>query len=216
MQDICVGIVEDHIMFRKAIIPVINEIENCRVILEAGNGLELISELGKTVIPSIILLDLQMQNMNGYETLCWLQKNHPEIHVIILSMHSSDFTIIRYLQAGAKAFLKKNMSPGELKNAIWSVHEKGYYYTDSITRKLFNTLYRHDEIGNDFRKFVMNEKEFRFLHLAATDLTYKEIARDMKISLRAVDKLRDRLFFKFDVKSRVALAMKAIGEGIAS
>ena len=120
------------------------------------------------------------------------------------------------MHAGAKAFLKKTMPPEELKNAIYAVKEKGFYYTDNITRKLFIAFYNDSDTDHDSRNGILNEKEIRFLHLASTEFTYKEIAREMKLSLRAVDKIRGRMFFKFDVKSRVALAMKTVKEGMTS
>src|SRR6266496_2376454 len=140
-QAIHLGIVEDHEMIRTALTILINEFENCKVILEAANGLDLQEQLKKKVFPDIILLDLQMPLMDGYETLDWLQENHPNIHVVILSMHDCDFNVMRLLRRGAKAFLKKASSPSELKNAIYSVNEKGFYYNDNITRRLFNILY---------------------------------------------------------------------------
>src|SRR5688572_11021317 len=193
-EKIQIGIVEDHLMIRKALISVINQFDQCHIVLEAGNGFELQEELKKGGLPDIILLDLQMPLMNGYETLDWLRKHHPSIQVIIISMLDCDFTMIRLLQSGAKAFLKKSMPPEELKNAIYSLMEKGFYYTDCTTRKLFNALYNDSETDHDFRRYTLTEKETRFLHFASTDRSYKEIAREMKLSTRAIDKIRDRLF----------------------
>jgi DNA-binding NarL/FixJ family response regulator len=214
-QDILVGLVEDQLLFRKALIPLINQFENCRVMLEAGNGLELQEELKKGSLPDIVLLDIQMPGMNGYDTLAWLQKNYPSINVIIVTFIDSDFAMMRLLRDGAKAFLKKNMHPDELKKAIYSVKEKGYYYSDHTARRIFNAL--HDEGDtNEFRKYALAKKEIQFLQFARTDLTYKEIAREMKLSIRAIDKMRDHLFFKLDVKNRVSLVVKSLHEGIVA
>lgn len=214
-QNILVGLVEDQLMFRKALIPLINQFENCRVMLEAGNGLELQEELKKGSLPDIVLLDIQMPEMNGYETLAWLQKNYPSINVIIVTFIDSGFAMMRLLRDGAKAFLKKNMHPDELKKAIYSVKEKGYYYPDHTARKIFNALYDEGE-ANEFLKYNLTKKEIRFLQFAKTHLTYKEIAKEMELSTRAIDKMRDRLFFKFDVKNRVSLVVKSLHEGIAA
>jgi len=214
-QDILVGLVEDQFMFRKALIPLINQFENCRVMLEAGNGLELQAELKKGSLPDIVLLDIQMPGMNGYDTLAWLQKNYPSINVIIVTFIDSDFAMMRLLRDGAKAFLKKNMHPDELKKAIYSVKEKGYYYSDQTARRIFNALHDESE-ANEFQKYNLTKKEIQFLQLAKTDLTYKEIAKEMKLSARAIDKMRDHLFFKFDVKNRVSLVVKALHAGIVA
>jgi DNA-binding NarL/FixJ family response regulator len=215
-ENIHIGIAEDHTIFRKALIPLINHFDFCRIVLEAGNGLELQEEIKKGISPDIILLDLQMPLMNGHETLDWLHKHHPSIQVIILSMYDVDFSITRLMHVGAKAFLKKTVSPEELKNAIYAVKEKGFYYTDNLTRKLFHAFYNDSGTDPDTGNGILNEKEIRFLHLVSTEFTYKEIAREMKLSVRAIDKIRDHMFFKFDVKSRVALAMKVLKEGMTS
>ena len=206
---ILIGIVDDHSIFRKGLIRLIHQFDNCRVVLEVGNGIELQEELKKEAVPDIILLDLRMPLMNGHEILDWLQKHYPSIQVIILSMYDSDYNIIRLLKAGAKAFLNKNIESEELQKAIHSVMEKGFYYTNSITRKLFNVLYNNSGIEFDFRSYILSEKESLFMQLVISELTYKEIAKEMNISPRAVDKIRDRMFFRFDTKNRVSLAMKS-------
>jgi DNA-binding NarL/FixJ family response regulator len=188
-----IGLVEDHLLFRKTLAATINQFENCLVMLEVGNGIELQQALTNG-LPDIILLDLHMPVMNGYKSLDWLQQNHPLISVIIVSMCDVDFNIVRLLRAGARAFIKKTMPPDELRNAIYSVHEKGFYYTDCTTRKLFNVLYNNFETEFDFSNYGLSDNEIGFLQYSATDLPYKEIAREMKLSERRIDKIRSTLF----------------------
>ena len=211
---ILIGIVEDHTILREGLKFLINQFENCKVILDVNNGRELQEALQNKTAPDIIILDIEMPVMNGYETLDWLQNTYPGIHVIILSMYDSEFTTIRLLRAGAKAFLKKNISSTELKNAIWSVIETGFYYNDSISRKLLTALHNDAKLNSDFRNHLLTAKELGFLKLSAGDLTYEEIADEMNCSVRAVDKIRDHLFFKFDVKNRAALAVRSMKEGV--
>lgn len=209
-----IAIVDDHLLFRKALIILLQQPGNCRIVFDAGNGSELQQQLGKGIFPDIILLDLRMPVMNGYETLQWLQKNYPAIHVIILSMHETEINLVRLLKAGARAVLKKDISPEELRNAILSVKEKGFYYTNSTTRKLFSDLYSDAGNVHSTHCFPLTEKEEKFLQFSQTELTYKEIAKELKLSPRGVDKIRDRLFFRFGVKNRTSLAIKAMKEGM--
>ena len=103
---------------------------------------------------------------------------------------------------------------GELMKTLRGHKKKAIITPNSITRKLFNALYNNAEADYELQGYILTEKEICFFNLAATDLTYKEIARDMKISPRAVDKIRGRIFLKLDVKSRVGLAVKTVNEGL--
>lgn len=133
----------------------------------------------------------------------------------MLTMYDTDLTLIRLLQAGVRGFLKKDVHPDELKYAIRSVMESGYYYSHNVTGKLVN-LFRNTLEDLTQKKNLLNAQELQFLKLSCTELTYKEIAVEMQLSPRAVDALRDQLFNRLDVKSRVGLAMYAIRHGLVS
>jgi two-component system, NarL family, invasion response regulator UvrY len=155
-----------------------------------------------------------MPEMDGLETALWLHDNHPQIHILMLTMYDSELSLIRLLQAGVKGFLKKDIHPSELKFALQSVMQSGFYYSNHTTGKLVN-LFRNTNGGNNnLQKAMLTEQEFEFLKLACSDLTYKEIAQKMGLNPRSIDTLRDQLFTRLDVKSRVGLAMIAIRHGI--
>lgn len=204
---------DDHVLLRSALASLINTFENCEVIIQAGSGKELIDLLQKKHHEiNIVLLDLNMPIMDGFETAQWLKDYCPNINVLMLTMYDSEVTLIRLLQAGVKGFLKKDIHPSELKFAIQSVNQYGYYYSHNTTGKLVNLFRNSDEMK--LQKSILSDQEIYFLKLAATDLTYKEIAMQIELNPRAVDNLRDHLFEKLDVKSRVGLAMYAIRQGI--
>ena len=207
---------DDHILLRNALGNLINSFENCEVIHQSGSGIELISNLKTGDIPDVILLDLNMPEMNGYETAKWVQVNLPNTSVLMLTMYDSELTLIQLLQAGVKGFLKKDIHPSELKFALQSVMESGYYYSSHTTGKLVNLFRNNAENGINLNKSILNDQELTFLKYACTDLTYKEIAGKMSLNPRSVDTLRDQLFIKLDVKSRVGLAMLAIRHGIVT
>jgi len=208
-----IALADDHVLLRNALTALIENFENCKVVIEASNGDELIQFMRKGNLPNIILLDLNMPLLDGYETAKWVQANHPEIHVLMLTMYDTELTMIRLLQVGVKGFLKKDIHPSELKFAINSVMQYGYYYTNDTTGKLVN-LFRKSNESAGLLKTMLNEMEIRFLRLACSELTYKEIASQMHLNPRAIDNLRDNLFNKLDVKSRVGLAMYSIKHGI--
>src|SRR5690606_1445258 len=117
--------------------------------------------------------------------------------------------MIRLLQSGVKGFLKKDVTPAELRAAISGVMQYGYYYTSKATGKLIN-LFRKSEEQSALMKSTLNEVELRFLKYTCSELTYKEIANEMNLNPRAIDNIRDNLFDKLEVKSRMGLAMYSI------
>jgi two-component system, NarL family, invasion response regulator UvrY len=216
MENIKLAIVDDHVLLRNALANLINSFENIKVIYEAKSGRDMIDKFKDHPIPDVVLLDLSMPEMDGYETALWLKNNHPDIQVLMLTMYDSELTLIRLLQAGVKGFLKKDIDPAELKYAINSVVSSGYYYSTHTAGRLAN-LFRNSSVSNPrVQNALMTDQEIEFLKLACTDKTYKEIAQQMNLSPRSVDALRDHLFVKLDVKSRVGLAMMAIRNGVVT
>ena len=211
-----VALADDHILLRNALASLIDRFENCKVVMQASNGKELTTAIAKDNLPHVVLLDLNMPEMNGFETATWLRDNYPSIQVLMLTMYDSELTLIRLLQAGVKGFLKKDIHPSELKYALHSVIENGYYYSHNATGKLLNLFRINAASGSILDKSMLTEIEIKFLQLSCSELTYKEIAQEMKLNPRGVDNLRDNLFTKLDVKSRVGLAMYAIRHGLVN
>jgi two-component system invasion response regulator UvrY len=215
-KKIKVALVDDHVLLRNALSSLINNFDNCKVIFQSSNGKELINQVKTGEKPDVILLDLNMPEMDGYETANYLRDDHPEIHILMLTMYDSELALIRLLQAGVKGFLKKDIHPSELKFAIQSVMQSGYYYSNHTTGKLINLFRNNNDNNMLLQKTMLSEQELDFLKLVCTDMTYKEIAQQMKLNPRSVDNLRDHLFTKLDVKSRVGLAMYSIKHGIVT
>lgn len=205
---------DDHILLRDALAVLINSFTECKVIAVAGNGIEVQQKIKEGNMPDLVLLDLNMPEMDGYETARWLQENHPEIKIITLTMYDSEIALIRLLQIGVRGFLKKDIHPSELKNAILSVTSNGYYYSNNTTGKLASFFHKNHTSQTSIEKALLTNTEIEFLKLASTDLTYKAIAQKMGMTPRAIDGYRDALFDKLDVKSRVGLAIYAVKNGI--
>ncbi|MDP4260922.1 MAG: response regulator transcription factor [Bacteroidota bacterium] len=211
-----VAMADDHLLLRNALASLINSFGDCKVIYHTGSGKELAMAIKAGIIPDVVILDLNMPDMNGFETADWLQKNCPQVHVLMLTMYDSELSLIRLLQAGVKGFLKKDIHPDELKFAIHSVVQSGYYYSNHTTGKLVN-LFRSNPDGHiSVQNAILSDHEIQFLKLVCSDLTYKEVAQEMGLNPRSVDTLREHLFTKLDVRSRVGLAMLAIKHGIVT
>ena len=208
-----VALADDHILLRNALASMINKNEKFKVIFEATDGKELIEQFKSNLIPDVVILDLNMPHMNGYETANFLNKNYPEVKTLMLTMYDSELALIRLLKVGVKGFMKKDIHPTELLFAIDSVHKNGYYYSPQTSSKLAS-LFRDDDSINFIDKIMLNESEISFLKLVCTEMTYKEIASELNLNPRSIDSMRDNLFTRLDIKSRVGLAMFAIKHGI--
>lgn len=209
-------LVDDHILLRNALGSLINTFPDFKVINMASDGLDLINMIQDGYIPAIVILDLNMPNMDGYDTAKWLLKNHPEIKILIITMYDSEIALIRLLQVGVRGFLKKDIHPEELKIALLSVAREGFYYSHQTTGKLGTLFKNSSENKNSFEKAMLSETEISFLKLASTELTYKEIAGKMNLTPRIIDNYRDSLFDKLNIKSRVGLALYSVKNGVVT
>ena len=163
-------------------------------------------------MPDIVLLDVNMPEMDGFETTQWIHKTYPQIKVLALSMFSDEKTIIKMFRVGAKGYLLKNTDADELKKALDSLVDKDVYLSDYVSGKLVSGL--HEDLDKPVKQVVLNEKEREFLRWTCSELSYKDIAGKMFVSPRTVDDYRQALFHKLKVHSRVGLVMYAIKNGI--
>jgi two-component system, NarL family, invasion response regulator UvrY len=216
-DDVKIALVDDHSLLRNGLASLINNL-GYSVLYECSNGQQLIDKVEKNEAPDVILMDINMPEMDGFETTLWLKRNRPLVNVIALSMYDDETSIIRMIKNGARGYILKDTNPKELKLAIESVMAKGFYYSDLVSGKIVKRVRNEgdeDEEGNNSKLAVkLNERQIEFLKLAATEMTYKEIAEKMHVSPRTVDGYRDELFEKLNIKSRVGLVLFAIKNGI--
>ena len=207
-------LVDDHTLLRNGLAGLLTNLGHT-VLYESDNGKEFISKLDKNNLPDLVLMDINMPEMDGYETSQWLSNNHPDINVLALSMYDNESSIIRMLTCGAKGYILKDSEPAELKTAIDDILSKGYYYSDLVSGKLIHAIHSDNNPGNGINKpGLLNTRETDFLKYTCTELTYKEIADKMFVSPRTIDGYRDALFEKLNVKTRVGLAIYAIKNGL--
>ncbi len=203
-----VAVADDHVLLRKALAKLIATFEGFSILFEADNGKEVKVKLMQHLIPDILLLDVNMPEMDGFQTAKWVYENHPHVKILALSMYSDEATIIKMLRNGAKGFILKNADPEKLREGLDSIMEKDFYLSDFISEKILSGL--HKNIDVEQKSIALNDKEREFLKFVCSDLTYKEIAERMFVSHRTADDYRNNLFEKLNVKSRVGLVIYAI------
>jgi DNA-binding NarL/FixJ family response regulator len=208
-----VVLVDDHKLFRKGMVELINGFKGYEVIWEANNGKDMIGKLTFSQKPDIALLDINMPEMDGYETAGWLKEHHPDVKVLALSMNDNEDSIIRMIRAGAKGYILKDAEPAELRLALHDLSTKGFFYTELVSGTLVNSLNRGVEVGKA-PAAALSDRELEFLKLACSELTYKEIADQMCLATRTIDGYREALFEKLHVRSRTGLALYAVKHGL--
>ncbi len=214
-----VVLVEDHTLMRKGLIKTVQAFESYNVQFEAANGKEMIEKLDPAHLPDLVLMDINMPEMDGYSTTSWLKRTFPNIRTLALSAYDTENAIVRMFKAGARGFIMKYCDPADLKKAMDSLIQKGYYYSDIVTGRLIHAVNRYEDDdtatgGNPLS--VLNDRELEFLRLACTEMTYKEIAGKMYLSPRTIDGYRDSLFDKLQLKTRVGLVTFAIRNGLVT
>jgi DNA-binding NarL/FixJ family response regulator len=209
-----VALVDDHQLFRKGISELINSFSNYFVLFEANNGIELQKLIHPSNLPDIIIMDVNMPGMNGFDTMQWLSDHYPDIPVLALSMLDGESTILRMLKLGVKGYLVKDCHPNEMRDAMDALMKKGFFYSDLVTGRLIHSLNSEKDNPDHFKLSKLTGKEMNFLSLCCSELSYKEIADKMYISPRTADGYRDKLFEKLHVKTRIGLVLFAVKNGV--
>lgn len=211
------ALVDDHTLFRKGLRSLIELVDDRYVILfEADNGEDMKQKIDPANLPDVIMMDINMPGMNGFQSVEWLNEHHPTVRVLAISMIDKEESIVKMLKLGVKGYLSKDVEPKELGEALKAVINKGFYYTDFITGKLVHSLQHPiaETVQNENMKISDREREF--LQFACSEMKYHEIAAKMYLSPKTIDGYRNSLFEKFQVKSRVGLALYAIKNGLVS
>lgn len=212
-----IAIVDDHTMFRKGLAALISLFPNYEVLFESANGREMIEQLKYHPAPDIILLDITMPMMDGYETANWLRIHHPTVKVLALSTMESETAIIKMIRHGAKGYILKDAEPAELKLAFDEVFNKGFFFNELVTRKIMHSMSEIVADESELNTFVkLSMRELEFIRHACSEKSYQQIAKDMFVSERTVDGYREALFRKLRVSTRVGLVLYAVRNNIVT
>lgn len=208
-------IVDDHAMFRNGLSVLINLFSGYSVLFDAGDGNQFIEKLDPKKLPDVVLMDISMPGMDGYAATEWLRNNHPSVKVLALSTMDAETAIIKMVKSGAKGYVLKDADAAELKLALDEVMSRGYFYNETITRKVMQAVSQLTDTKNKTGTFIhLTEREIDFLKYTCTELSYKEIAEKMFVSPRTIEGYRDGLCDKLELKTRIGLAMYAIKNGL--
>ncbi|WP_443937469.1 response regulator [Pedobacter sp. MW01-1-1] len=207
---ISIAIVDDHTLFRSGLVSLLEEFEELNIVFEATNGIDLQAKLAQSNPVQLILMDINMPQMDGYQATKWVKDNYPGIFILALSMFEEEQAIIGMLRAGAVGYMLKESNPSDVLTAIKAIVSKGFYMNEMVSGRLLIAVKDGDS------KPIFTPRELTFLQHCSTEMTYKEIADLMSVSPRTVDNYRESLFSKLNIKSRTGLVVYAIRNNIIS
>lgn len=209
MEKIKIAVVDDHNLFRKGLISLLEMREEFSISFEAENGKVLLQKLAQHPT-DVILLDIDMPVMNGYEALEMIRLKFPEVKILVLTFHDDDISIVRSYEKGANGFLVKDDSIDLMEKAILDVFEKDFFSTKKILQafaKYEGKLLFYDK-GKAVPKFT--QKEIEILSLICHEYSAKEIANKIGLSPRTVEWHRINIIKKTHSKSTAGIVFYAV------
>lgn len=216
-QKIKIAIADDHAIFRRGIVSLLQNNDDFEVISQAANGQELIDNLNKEQ-PHVILMDLQMPVLDGIRATQQIKKELSHIKIIIISMHDEAQFVSHLMELGANGYLLKDADPDEVENAIYTVHNEDYYYGAFLLKVMHNRM-----INKPIKKIVpffsiqveLSEREIEVLQHICEGTTAPQIADKINLSHRTVEGHRNRIMEKTGTKNIAGLVAWAVRNGIA-
>jgi DNA-binding NarL/FixJ family response regulator len=208
-----IALADDHRLFRDGVKKVIQSADDCKIVLEASNGEELLQFLRKAPSngrPDVVLLDIQMPVMDGLVTAEILRTEFPEIKVLVLSMHNSETMVVAMLKLGISGYVTKNAPTEELLTAIYDVNNGNRYFSPSVVTAAMDYL----SGTNDSSSQKLSQRETQLMRLIFQEKTSEEISNELFISKRTVDALIANLMTKLKVNSRVGIVLAALKKNI--
>lgn len=216
MNKIKISIADDYKIYRDGLKVGLSADEKLEVISEADNGEDLL-KLIEVNTPDVIIMDLKMPIMDGMEATTIVRKKYPHVKVLVVTMYDDDKFIIHMMENGANGYLLKNADPDEIIKSIYSVYENGYYFNDLVNKALLKKLVLKNNLKPSFNQNVeLTERELQVLKLICEEKTAAEIAKEIFLSPRSVEGIRQRLIEKVGVRNTAGLVMFAVKSGIAT
>jgi len=205
---------EDHTILREGLRALLSADSHFEIIGEAQDGREALRWVEK-LNPDLILMDLSMPRMNGMEAIREIKKRHPATKIIALTVHKTEEYLLTTLQAGADGYVLKDATHGELVIAIKNVMAGKAYLSPGVSDKVIEGYLEGKEGTPSVSAWeTLSQREREVLKLIAEGYKNKEIAGDLCISLKTVEKHRANLMKKLDLHNAAALTVYAVEKGL--
>ncbi len=207
IEAIKVAIADDHKIFRDGIKMALSGKEYLKIIWEAEDGKDLIHKM-KIKLPDVLLMDIRMPEMDGINAISLLRKEYDEVRIIVLTMYDDQEMISKMMEMGANAYLTKTTDPEEIYNAILTCMNDDFYFNDLLNKAVLMKLQQKKSTRQFYPKAVkFTEKEISILRLIAQDKTTEEISKEVFLSPRTIETIRQNMKTKAGVKTIAGLVM---------
>lgn len=206
-------IADDHTLFREGIRRLLEDQPDIEVLGEAVDGREAV-RLANSLHPDVILMDIAMPSLNGLEATRQIKRDHPEIHVLVLTMYDHEEYFRQILEAGASGYLVKRAATSDLVSAILAVYNGEAVLSPTITRLLLEDYLRIENSKPESEPELLSPREREILQLIAEGKTSREIAEILYLSVKTVQSHRSSLMQKLDLHDRGDLIKYAIQKRI--
>jgi len=205
---------DDHTILRSGLKMLLNAESDIEVVGEATTGEEAIV-LSEQLHPDLVLMDVSMPGMGGIDATAEIKKQHPEIRVLMLTMHENEAYLFRTIKAGGSGYVLKKAADTELIDAIHQVMQGGAFLRPSVTKALVKDYLERVETGETRDSYgTLTEREREILKLIAEGHTNPEIAKLLVISVRTVETHRAHIMDKLGIHQRSELVKYALRKGL--
>jgi DNA-binding NarL/FixJ family response regulator len=202
-----IAIADDHKIFRDGIRMALKNKEYLKILWEAEDGRDLMHKI-QLKKPDVLLMDIRMPELDGINAIPLLRKEYDDLKIIVLTMYDDQEMISKMMELGANAYLTKTTDPEEIYQAILTCMNEDYYFNDMVNKAVLSKL----QTKRSVRQFYPNpikfsEKEVRILKLLAEDKTTEEISKEVFLSPRTVETIRQTMKTKVGAKTIAGLIM---------
>lgn len=216
MKNTRVLLADDHKLMRTGLRLVIEQHPDFTVVGEADDGRQAVA-LANSLKPDVIVMDIGMPNLNGIEAALQITSAHPEILIVMLSMHSDEGYVLRALKAGARAYLLKDSAEADLSLAIRAVTEGKSFFSPAVSKVLLEDYMRKlQRAGAEDSYDLLSPREREVLQLVAEGRSSKEIAALLNLSVYTVETHRSNTMQKLNLRGIPELILYAVRKGLIS
>jgi DNA-binding NarL/FixJ family response regulator len=213
-----IALVDDHQLFRKSLTSLLNSSDDFEIIYDTDDGLHFI-EYAKAVNIDVVLLDIQMPILSGFEVCKQLKMMNQEIKILIISQLTSKEVIHYVMECGADGFCSKNSSPEHLEIAIRKIMEHDYYFDNELGSVIRDAILwdKNSNLYFDFSKSVtFTKQEVEIIKMVCREMSTKQIANSLFISSRTVDNHKKNIMNKTQTKNFVGVILFALKINVIS
>ena len=208
------ALADDQALFRRGMAMLLRDMADVQVVFECSNGEELLTGLKGNAV-DIVLLDLEMPVMDGMEAMRRIKEDHPQVKVIVLSMHSEEKFIVHLMELGANGYVVKTAEPDEIENAVRAVASSGYHFSEMVSRVMLQGLVKKEKLKPTFSDVdPLTERELEVVRLICQELTTTEIAGKLFLSPRTVEGHRNNVLQKTGARNTAGIVVYALTKGI--